>query len=936
MKKYISKALFLALVIIPAISWGQYYFGQNKVQYTNFNWQVLTSDHFNVYFYPEEERIAKIAAKLAEDSYEFHVEKFNHIIKKKIPLIIYSSPTYFHQTNVIPQLLPEGVAGFTEYLKERVVVHYHGSYKDLADLIRHELTHVFQMNKTAYICKSHRKRNPARSPLWFTEGLAEHWSEGWSSEADMVIRDMVISGNIVPLDKMYTISGTFLMYKVGQSFLNFVAETYGDDKITILLENWWKEPTFNMLVEQTFGKPLAVIWKEWEYYLKKNYYPCLDDQHLPGYTAKRLTTKRYNVKPTVFSNITEGGKQDYIAFKTYRLGYTNIAVMSLSGEQEGMQRIIKGQRSARFESLHFIDSKIDVNNNGRLTFASKSHETDVLYIYDTQVKKIVDEYRFEGLININSPSWSPDSKKIVFGGTTMDGQTDIYYYDIQAEELKKLTDDIYYDQTPAFSSDSSIIVFSSDRSGSESMNIFSYYLSTGKIKQITFGEYKNLTPKMSFSSDRMLFTSDMNGVSNIYLLENPLSEKPRLVRLTDFATGVFDPVFTPNDSALVFCGYQDQSYNIYTMDLDSLIKADSAFEMSNQPMAIAWADTSNWEPNELSGDYIKGNVKYKTKFSFDIAQSAVSYDAINGTVGGLQGAFTDMLGNHQYYFLVYNTANTKNELINSFNVAVTYFNRQKRLNWGLGVYRFYHEYNDAHYGFVSEESYGGLGLLSYPFSRFDRVEASLYLRKYFKETLFGDDPDAVVATGMLSYIKDTSIWGSAGPIDGYRIHLNVSGSLNIKEANYYNSSIKTDIRKYFRLSESSTFAFRTMYFTSQGEDPQRYYLGGSWDLRGYSLRHFYGSNMFLVNNELRFPLLNRLHIGFPFGAIDFSAIRGAIFFDAGKAWDDKTGNLAGSFGFGWRVNLGYVTVLRFDFTRTTDFKHVKNGFDFDFFFGWNF
>jgi len=324
MRKIIITALIFAL--IPVISFGQYYFGQNKVQYTNFDWQVLKTDHFNVYFYPEEEEIAQVAAKMAEDSYTYHVEKFNHVIDKKTPLIIYSSPTYFFQTNVTPYLLPEGVAGFTEYFKERVVVHYHGSYEDLFNLIRHELTHVFQMNKINYVCKSHRKRNPPRPPLWLMEGMAEYWSEGWSPEADMVVRDMVISGNIVTFDRLYTISGTFLMYKVGQSIIKFMSETYGDDKITLLFENWWKEPSFSLLVKTTFGVSLAEIGKEWEYHLKKEYYPILKDQSLPENVANRLTKKRFNVKPVVFSNIDDDGDiHNLVAFKTYRLGYSNIA-----------------------------------------------------------------------------------------------------------------------------------------------------------------------------------------------------------------------------------------------------------------------------------------------------------------------------------------------------------------------------------------------------------------------------------------------------------------------------------------------------------------------------------------------------------------------------------------------------------------------------------
>ncbi len=68
----------------------------------------------------------------------------------------------------------------------------------------------------------------------------------------------------------------------------------------------------------------------------------------------------------------------------------------------------------------------------------------------------------------------------------------------------------------------------------------------------------------------------------------------------------------------------------------------------------------------------------------------------------------------------------------------------------------------------------------------------------------------------------------------------------------------------------------------------------------------------------------------------FRGIRGALFFDVGSAWDDQFDQFYGSFGTGFRVNLGYVVQLRFDFARTTDFHTISPRTDFDFFFGWNF
>ena len=167
---------------------GQYYFGKNKVQYENFDWQLMKTPRFDIYFYPEEKEIAEVGAALAEESYILLERKFGHTISKRIPLIFYSSPIHFQQTNTTSSLLPEGVGGFMEFIKGRVVIPNSGSFFDFKKVITHELVHVFTFDKISSVLKDRNIYNFYAPPLWFTEGLAEYWSEGWSSQADMVIK----------------------------------------------------------------------------------------------------------------------------------------------------------------------------------------------------------------------------------------------------------------------------------------------------------------------------------------------------------------------------------------------------------------------------------------------------------------------------------------------------------------------------------------------------------------------------------------------------------------------------------------------------------------------------------------------------------------------------------------------------------------------------
>ena len=946
------KVLLLTLLFLffTAKAFGQYYFEKNKVQYTNFKWQVLTTDHFSIYFFPEEKEMAEIAANYAEESYRFLENKFNHHIKKKLPLVIYSSPNYFEQTNIIPTLLPENVGGFTEFFKGRMVIPFDGSYFRFRRVIRHELVHAFLMQKLPYVMKAHRRYNFSGLPLWVQEGLAEHWSGEWDSEADMMMRDLVISGKFIKLEDIYQVYGSYLMYKIGEAFLDFVEKEYGDDKIGMILENYWKGDSFREVFQLTFHKNLEKVWAEWEYVLKKKYFPQIKESDLPDKVSTQLTFDGINLKPEPFSL----DNKEWVAFKSNKLGYSSICLMSPEGEKKKLITLVKGERSPKFESLHLMKSKIEVSCEGKIAFVSKSNENDVLYIYDVKSRKVQNKESFASLTGLSSPTWSPDGKKVAFVGVAKDGYSDLYSSDFKTGRLKRLTYDIYEEKDPRWSPDGSYIAFSSDRGafGKDGfLNLFLLDLSenpakrdpSDQIKPITFGPHQDLSCDWSPHDEGVVFSSDRNGAYNLYFLPLDSLKDPskdvsslRAIQLTDLITGAFDPSFSSDGKTLYFSAYERYSFQIHKMDFSTGDSLKNMVDFSIDTNLISSNSQGFWQPEKIEGAHQKGVAKYKKQFSFDIAQSVISYDAVYGTVGGFQTALTDMLGNHQYFFLVGNSARSKNEFLSSFNFGLTYLNKTHRLNYGFGFYHLKDEYYDDYYGFYDERQYGGLAFASYPLSKFKRVEASFFLRESDREYSPERKREAFLSTNYISLILDTSIWDFVGPIDGTRLNLTFGLTMDMKKSEFYNKLVLFDLRKYLRLKKNSCFAIRTMGFSSSGKEPQRLYLGGSWSLRGYDRTAFYGRHLILINNELRFPLIDNLSIGFPIGKLSFQAIRGALFFDAGNAWDNSFERLFGSFGIGARVSLGWIIVLRFDVSKRTDFKKIERGTDFDFFFGWSF
>ncbi len=177
-------------------------FGQNKIQYRDFDWHVLRGDHVDVYYYPAAEGIARLALSYAEVSYDTLSRRFNHEVESRIPLIVYASHTDFEQTNVLPFVPPEGILGVTEFMKRRVTLPFRGSYSEFRHTLRHELVHVFQLSMTARLALIHPRARSAGLPLWWTEGMAEFLSSAQETRDDMVLRDLTMRGGLQTITQL--------------------------------------------------------------------------------------------------------------------------------------------------------------------------------------------------------------------------------------------------------------------------------------------------------------------------------------------------------------------------------------------------------------------------------------------------------------------------------------------------------------------------------------------------------------------------------------------------------------------------------------------------------------------------------------------------------------------------------------------------------------
>ncbi len=884
--------------------------------------------------------LANKSAEIAEEGYIYLENKFDINITSRIPLILYSSHLYFEQTNTIPGFIPEGVGGFFEYMKGRVVIPYEGSLFQLKHVIRHELIHVFTAAKIYRVLHDHRIPTDRDVPLWFSEGLAEFWSTNWDDQAEMVMRDAVLSGYLVPLSRMEDIYGTFLMYKEGQNILKYISENYGDDKILMLMENFWKASSFSEDMKITIGLNYAEFDKSWIYGLQKKYYPLLSTHDLPSRVSRNIFSEGFNDSP-VFYRTQDG--QRLVFYIGNHDGYTDVYRQPLDSTTKP-EIVIKGERTTEFESFQLPSDRMAVSHNGLLAFVSKSGETDVLHLYDIENNSIVADKRLENIVRIGSVSFSPNGDRIVLSGATIAGFYNLYSYDLQSGLIRQLTHGYYDDRDPAWSPDGNCVVFSSDRTifGAEGYyNLFLIDLKDGEIRYLTKGRESDYAPAWSGDGKEIVYVGNSGGGQNIFVMpafDLLAIDSTVSYRITNFATAAFNPNFAQQGStAIIFSTFENYSFQIRMID-----SVDEKVRNAEGRVVFATGiyDTS-WNAAAYSPNGVVPAQPYVPRYSIDIAESQISTDPVFGTSGGAAMALSDMLGNEQYYFLLFNTAESQDEILKSFNIAVSRISLAQRMNYAYGIFNFAgreYDLTDPDVYFY-ERSFGGYFSLSYPLSRFDRIEATTSLSNTYKELFYGfGERNSLLFSNSVAFVEDNSLWGPTGPLDGHRLLGSLAYTTDVEYGSVNYFTLMLDYRRYFRISGMVAFATREAILYNQGPQSRRFFMGGSWDLRGWPLWGIRGEKIWIASQELRFPLIDELNIKFPIGGVLFTSIRGAAFFDAGAAWDDSYDGTLGDFGVGIRFNLGGVLVLRYDMGKRieSNFQKLQTGLFSQFFFGWDF
>jgi Tol biopolymer transport system component len=568
-------------------------FGRNKVQYGAFTWNVVQTEHFDVYYYDGYEDLSDAVSTIIESANAEFETVLGHELTTVIPVIVYASHNDFRQTNISDTHIGETVGGFTELFKNRVVIPFTGSYEDLRHVLYHELTHVFMFDiiygglvesviRQAY-------SNPV--PLWFVEGLAEYVSRGWDSEAEMILRDLTLSDDIIPLQHLW---GGYLVYKEGQSALCFIADTYGPEKIEETVKTLARTHNLERALMEATGFTTVELSKKWERSLKERYWPEVSERDR-GEDVLRLVTdhRKDNSYLNLGPAVSPDGRR--VAFITDRSGYSDIYVASML-DGTVLSRPVKGERSDDFETLHLLRPGSSWSPDGTaLCLIAKAGASDALHIVDVETGRLRASFRF-ALDGAFTPSWSPDGERIAFVGTSA-GASDLYITDVDGENLIRLTDDFFDERTPVWSPDGSLIAFASDRGAPvrddlrRSYDLYAIDVDTRDVETLVATVANEHSPSWSPDGSWLAYVSDSSGSPQLHLADLRDSTS---VRVTHLIGGVSSPSWSVAGDRMALGVYGEGGWDIAS------VKAPLE--------AFADAITGGEREARIDGAYVRGEV----------------------------------------------------------------------------------------------------------------------------------------------------------------------------------------------------------------------------------------------------------------------------------------------------------------------------------------
>src|SRR4051812_14634739 len=396
------------------------YFGKNNIHYDNFSWHIYTTDHFEIYYYPEIEKHLERVAGYVESAYQQVSSDLKHNLSFKIQFIMFKTHSEFEQENVVPGAAQEGVGAFVDSFGNRMVLPIDDPPDLLYGLIVHELTHVFENDiiPTGLI-----RRN---IPLWVNEGLSDYERGQWAPLDLMMIRDAAVA-DIVP--KMSNLEGygnsgsPRLIYNLGHAVFEFIEAKFGKEGIRQFLFALRKSVIGGG--EDAYEEALRMKPDEFdqafERYLK-DWFKAFRDKERPADYGRDLAPNQEKTHYAEALSIAPSPSGDLMAVVTVNRKDGELDVVLVSSKDGSMVRNLTSGFDKDFHFDHIVQPTSFntipwmswAPKGDRLAYFVRTEKERTLIVQNVLTRKIEVRVPMRSVDEPESPTFSLDGRTVAF------------------------------------------------------------------------------------------------------------------------------------------------------------------------------------------------------------------------------------------------------------------------------------------------------------------------------------------------------------------------------------------------------------------------------------------------------------------------------------------------------------------------------------------
>ncbi len=282
-----------------------------------------------------------------------------------------------------------------------------------------------------------------------------------------------------------------------------------------------------------------------------------------------LLGKRYRTSRDLFRKTLHRFADEVVMQLTGLRGNSETQIAFLNQEDAGKEIYLidfDGYNLKRLTHDNTLNLSPAWSSDGKwIIFTSYAARNPDLIMIDSVGKERQTLHRLPGLNA--APAWSPDMQKIALV-LSRDQNSEVYVLN-KDRELERLTRHFNIDTSPSWSPDGKHIVFTSDRSGTGSPQIYimdSVKGDLSKVARISYGSTYNDNPAWSPNGDQIAYTSRVGKRFQIKVYDLKTHKNYILTQCTGSCE---QPSWSPDGRFIVYRKWENNLYNLFIQKVGS-------------------------------------------------------------------------------------------------------------------------------------------------------------------------------------------------------------------------------------------------------------------------------------------------------------------------------------------------------------------------------